>query len=188
MRAFTLLETMVVVAILSIVAALAVPNLLPLLRQQRHAGHISATAGFLGRARQEAMSRRRCVRVLVTDDHTLVAETLNAFDCDAPDEADRLDVDQPLYAPLATMRLDDGGTLAFGPAPRGRPRGEPAQLRFRPTGRLWSVDGRGLTAPTSDPGAVRVALAGFADQLVIVEPQGLICTRAVPVSGAPSCR
>jgi prepilin-type N-terminal cleavage/methylation domain-containing protein len=184
--AFSLLETMVVVAILSVVAAIALPDLLPVVKTHRLAGALHGTAGFVARARQEAMSRRRCVRVRLADSHTLVMELLNSYDCDAPDNTVRIDPAASLYVELATLRHEGLG-VAFSRVPTAQPANEPAQLRFRPSGRLWAIDGTGLTAPAADSGVLVVTTSGQPARGVIVESQGLICTVNTITAGVTRC-
>jgi prepilin-type N-terminal cleavage/methylation domain-containing protein len=185
--AFSLLETMVVVAILAVVAAVALPNLLPVVNTHRLAGALHGTAGFVARARQEAMSRRRCVRVRVADSRTLVMELLNSYDCDAPDDTVRIDSTSPLYVELASLRHEGGLGVAFARVPAAQPTHEPAQLRFRPSGRLWTIDGTGLTPPAADAGVLAIATSGQPARGVVVESQGLICTVNTLTAGVTRC-
>lgn len=185
--AFSLLETMVVVAILSVVAAVALPDLLPVVKTHRLAGALHSTAGFVARARQEAMSRRRCVRVRLDDSRTLVMEMLNSYDCDAPDNTVRIDPTSSLYVELAKLRHEGDLSIAFSRVPTAQPAGEPAQLRFRPSGRLWAIDGTGLVAPAADSGVFVVTTTGQPARGVIVESQGLICTLNTLTAGVTRC-
>ena len=185
--AFSLLETMVVVAILSVVAALALPGLLPVVKTHQLAGALHGTAGFVARARQEAMSRRRCVRVRLIDSHRLVMEMLNSYDCDAPNNSVRIDPTSSLYVELATLRHGGDLGVAFSRVPAAQPANEPAQLRFRPSGRLWAIDGTGVTAPAADSGVLVVTTTGQPARGVIVESQGLICTVNTITAGVTRC-
>lgn len=184
---FSLLETMVVVAILSVVAALVVPDLLPVVVRQRHAGATSAAAAFVARARQEAISRRRCVRVRVEPDaDALVSEVLNSFDCDTPDDAARVNREQELYLPLARQTFP-GAVFTMEGEP-ARPAGEPLQWRFRPSGRLWAIDGDGATPPRHRAELLAVRFGNSPDvRDVVVESQGLLCTHPSRQEGVPSC-
>jgi prepilin-type N-terminal cleavage/methylation domain-containing protein len=85
--AFTLLEVMIVVAILGILAALATPNLINVI----HSAELGATTdnvmGFLTEARTLAFADRRCVQVVASDkvagvQQQLLARVLNTHDCD----------------------------------------------------------------------------------------------------------
>jgi prepilin-type N-terminal cleavage/methylation domain-containing protein len=178
MGGFSLLETMVVVAVLGVLAALAVPNVLPEVRRARIDGAADATAAFLGRARTEAVTARRCVRVYPRDERTLVMERLNSFDCDSFDAADppRIDPARGLWIEVTKLVLDSGALrVALDPAPpeQGpRPEGVAAELRFRPTGRLYSRD----DDVTRDDGVVRISDRDApAYRKVLVEAHGLVC-------------
>lgn len=185
--AFSLLETMVVVAILSVVAALALPDLLPVVKTHRLAGALHSTAGFVARARQEALSRRRCVRVRLADSRTLVMEMLNSYDCDAADDTVRIDPTSPLYVEIGSLHHEGDLGVAFARVPAAQPIGEPSQLRFRPSGRLWAIDGRALVPPAPDSGVLVVSTTGQPARGVVVESQGLICTVNAITAGVTRC-
>jgi prepilin-type N-terminal cleavage/methylation domain-containing protein len=85
--AFTLLEVMIVVAILGILASLATPNLIGVI----HTAELGATTdnvmGFLTEARTLAFADRRCVQVVASDkapgvQQQLLARVINTHDCD----------------------------------------------------------------------------------------------------------
>lgn len=205
LRAFTLIEAMVVVTILAILAALAVPNLLPEVKKAQLEGAAESIAAFVVAARADALASRRCVRVRVDADaspHRLVAEALNVWDCDGatgldndtqtPETAPRIvgvgagqtNLWLPLRAlplPSRAMALSFGDDLGSGlPAPSaaGSVSGS-RELRWRPTGRLYSRD----RLVTNDDVAIRVTHAQLAsavgvdnaDKYVVVESQGLVC-------------
>src|SRR5687767_3634267 len=75
-RAFSLIETMIVSSIIMVLAAIAVPQLLPEVQKAHLDGAAEATAAFLARARNEAMLSKRCVRVWVdsTNPRRIVSE------------------------------------------------------------------------------------------------------------------
>ncbi len=178
MGGFSLLETMVVVAVLGILAALAVPNVQPEVRRAQTDGAADATAAFVARARTEAVTARRCVRVWASDDRTLVMERLNAFDCDSFEAADppRIDPARGLWIEVTKLVLDQHAlTVSFDPAPREQgPRAGAvtAELRFRPTGRLYSRD----DDVTNDDGVLRISeRAAPSFRKVLVEAHGLVC-------------
>src|SRR5690349_17458707 len=99
----TLLEAMVVVAILGVLAALATPSMVLQVHRSRLEVTAEAVSGFIHAARTEAMSAKRCVRVVVSNDSkALRMERLNTFDCDVD--------------PLSAPRID------------GSPRGSPQTL------------------------------------------------------------
>lgn len=197
-RAFSLIEVMVVVAIVGIVAALAVPSLLPEVQKATLEGGAENVASFLGRARAEAMKSKRCVRVWVPSSATsqVVAERLNNFDCDnAPTAAPFIDGTSNVWLEFARLRLDSKKLLvaltqvppSCNPAPGsvlGAPAGFTAQeIRFRPNGRVFSNDTipMGVNGPTqlrNDDAVVTVThaqLSAGATKKVLVNGNGLIC-------------
>jgi prepilin-type N-terminal cleavage/methylation domain-containing protein len=85
LRGFSLIEVMVVVAMLGVLAAIAGPQLVPEVHKAQLDAAVDASAAFIARARNEAMEKKRCVRVYIqpsTSPRTLIAERLNRFDCD----------------------------------------------------------------------------------------------------------
>lgn len=140
-RAFSLLEMMVVVAILGIIAAVTVPNLQPAIQiaAVQAAGH--AVGGFVTQARLSAMSERRCTRVRIltaTNPPVLVSERLNSFDCDNETTAPQILSTGGLWIETGRLRLERNPlVLSLSTAPSDTP----GEIRFRPSGRTWSNDG-----------------------------------------------
>lgn len=139
MRAFSLLEMMIVLSILGVLAAVAVPNLQPTVQiaSLQAAGH--AIGGFATQARLAAMSQRRCVRLRIlsaTAPPIVVAESLNSFDCENP-SAPLIVAGKGLWTEFARIQLDKPVlALALNPAPSETP----GEIRFRPSGRNYSSD------------------------------------------------
>jgi prepilin-type N-terminal cleavage/methylation domain-containing protein len=200
-RAFTLIEVMVVVAMLSIIAALAVPELQPEVKKAQLEGAADSIAAFISAARTDAITSRRCVRIRIVSTarpHRLVAEALNTRDCDMdPESAPRIvnpaaDGGQTnLWLPLRDLPLPAAAmTVEFDPAPSdssavnvaaGSTSGD--ELRWRATGRIFSAN----TLVNDDDAAFRITHERLAApgnvKFVVAESQGLICT--VPRGDVP---
>ena len=148
----TLVETMVVIAMLGVIAALAVPNLSEVMQRVRIDGATEQLAGFLDVARSEALASKRCTRITIPNGTAIRLEKLNSFDCDQrPDTARRID-GAPIAASTTWVvvkeeRLEGSAAIAgFEVVPTGR-RGAPPgnagagpEVRFRPSGRVWGQD------------------------------------------------
>jgi len=172
-RGFSLIEIMVVVAILSVISALAVPNLLPVMKQVQLSSEADAVAAFLSRAQLEAMAKKRCVKVEITNGgRTLVASRLNVFDCDInPGSAPVIESGLGTWIQFASHTPGTPTiSLSFDPAPSE----SGTEIRFRPSGRLWSAD----EDVSDDDGVIKVThgtLTGTNTTKVLAEAQGLIC-------------
>jgi prepilin-type N-terminal cleavage/methylation domain-containing protein len=177
LRAFSLLEMMVVVAILGVIAAIAVPNLLPAVRLEALNAGGHATAAFATQARLAAMAERRCVRLRVeqaTAPAILVAERLNTFDCETPTTSPLIDSALPLWVEFSRQRQEIGAlSLAFSPGSAETA----SELRFRPSGRTFSAD-----ADLDDDDAVLVLTHPDLDSpnsvRVLIDAAGPICALA----------
>jgi prepilin-type N-terminal cleavage/methylation domain-containing protein len=191
MRAFSLIEMMLVVAILAILAAIAVPAMGPYVDAAKLEGSAEAVASLVGRAQAEAMATKRCTRVRVEDDHTVIAERLNSYDCDV-DPTTKIIPASPQWIEFDRILLDEDVIEAeFDPVPPETSAGalggaEMDQFRFRPSGRLFSSD----LVVTNDDGVLKLShtnmASGMADtKKILVEAQGLICVldRGVDPSG-----
>jgi prepilin-type N-terminal cleavage/methylation domain-containing protein len=169
MRAFSLIEMMLVVGILAVLAAIAVPAMGPYVDAAKLEGSAEAVASLVSRAQAEAMAAKRCTRLRLDDDHTVVAERLNSWDCDV-DSTTLILAGSPQWIevefdpiPSETTAAALGGT-------------EVDQIRFRPSGRLFSAD----LDVTDDDGVLKLShthmSGGLADtKKVLVEAQGLVC-------------
>ena len=179
-RGFSLIEMMLVVAILAIMAAIAVPSMSPQVDAAKLEGTAEGIASLLWRAQAEAMSSKRCVRVRLSG-ADVIAERENSFDCDTAAAASALiDNTSPLWIQIADFKLDGSlMTAAFSPVPGESSAAalggsEPDQIRFRPSGRLFSSD----TNVTNDDGVILITHARMTrgnTVKVLVESQGLIC-------------
>jgi prepilin-type N-terminal cleavage/methylation domain-containing protein len=144
-RAFTLLESMVTVAVLGIVAALALPNLTPMIHRLQLSRAGSAVAAFVSQAQTRAMADRRCTRVRVVAGE-LVSEVANVFDCgDSLNAAETIATAtritgvalDPPWLPIRTLAFEHNLAVSFA---GGTPVELPGELRFRQSGRVWSSD------------------------------------------------
>jgi prepilin-type N-terminal cleavage/methylation domain-containing protein len=194
--AFSLVEVMVVIVIVSIVAALAVPQLLPEVHKAHVNGAAEVLASTLARARSEAMVGKRCVRVWIDSTNTrrIVVERLNTFDCDTspatfPAGFNNVGLDgvNRTWSPVSSVSLDNKNlvvTLTHPPSDTGAcstanggvnntPAGFACQtVIFRPNGRVWTLN------PDQDDDALfTIAHPELADvKRVLVNANGLICT------------
>jgi prepilin-type N-terminal cleavage/methylation domain-containing protein len=196
MRGFSLVEAMIVVSIIAVLAAAAAPSMVDVVWAQRLEGAAEASASAIAAARMDAMTTKRCARVVI-EPTALHVERLNVFDCDAPTAAPppvRIDPDpsKGLWVRRATFELEsplviEPGLLFVGNLPGG---GGVTELRFRPSGRLFSQD---ETPGLASKGAVLVARHPKIDgargtKQIGVQRNGLECVMQrgvqVPVNGA----
>ena len=201
---FSLIEVMIAVAILGVIATLAVPQLLPEVFKAQREGAAESAANLLFRARSEAMSSRRCVRVFIETPTKLTVERLNSFDCDkAPATSPKI-AGTAVWIPVDSLTSEspnitfsvaaaDGGRVGAqtvtGATPGGSGGGgafDRNEIRFRPNGRLFSNNVTGTTpVPVlNDDDAVLVVKHNSltAARKVLVDGNGLICTFAPGVT------
>lgn len=176
-RAFTLLEVMITVAILMVIAAIAVPSLLPQVQLAQLSTSVDAVAAFAAAARDEAVLAHRCTRIRMIAIDVLVVEMANTLTCEETTDgavpvAARLDKTKPAWIEVRRLKLEsprlDASFLAVQAPLMTLP-----QLRFRPTGRIWANDVR-----VQDD---NIAMALFHPVLretrhVLVMNNGFICT------------
>lgn len=185
-RAFSLIETMVVVAILGILAALGLPRLQEVHQLEQVSAAADAVAGMGTRAQLVAMAERRCVRLFVdaTNPRRLVMEKLNSFDCDTSPGAPFIDNSTATTWIEVSSHILEQSSLALSfaaaeappPTSPGPGSGTVArEIRFRPSGRLFAND----TDVTNDDGAItvtHVSLPAATNKKVLFEAHGRICT------------
>lgn len=163
-RGVTLLEMMVVVAMLGILAALAVPNVQPAVRRARLRGAAEEIAGFLDDARHRAVSQGRCFRVRVVGGDTLVMERRNSVDC--------VDLAKDGWEAAERTRVMSGFALTASAVPAAVPADE--RLVFRPSSRLR---GDGSRTTTVYGAGVDITIPAVPEQArVTVTRLGRICT------------
>src|SRR5688572_11971590 len=140
MRGFSLAETMIVVAILGVISALAVPKMLFEVQKAQVHGATEGAANFIARVRSEAMRSKRCTQITVTAT-ALTAHRFNTFDCDqgvTPASANLIDAALPVLIPIDRYAPESSKVtfaLSTAPATPGAP-----VIRFRPNGRVFSND------------------------------------------------
>lgn len=189
-RGFTLLEALVCVVIVGVAAAIALPSVLPLRDRTNLQGSADVLAAVLSRARLEAMVQKRCTRVRVVGDTSVVVEILASFDCDQqPLRGPFLPPATPAGPPwvvVTTVTASRDERFVVDRAPITGPGGEPGELRFRPTGRVFGQN----AALDDDFGLFSVDGAG-GKLAVLVQGNGLVCRLGSrpPVAGpaGPEC-
>lgn len=169
LRGVTLLEMMVVVAMLGILAALAVPNVQPAVRRAKLRGAAEEIAGFLDDARHRATSQGRCFRVRVVGSNTLLMERRSSVDC--------VNITEDTWEPAERTRPMPGFTLTPTSVPA---LGDDVMFIFRPSSRLRGFGDRTTTAygariviSTSDgaeQGAVTVTRMGRVCAAISINP------------------
>ncbi|MCC7073717.1 MAG: prepilin-type N-terminal cleavage/methylation domain-containing protein [Deltaproteobacteria bacterium] len=182
-RGFTLLEALIVISILGVIAALAVPDLVPLLRKNRLASAADTTAAFLDGARRHAFATGRCTRVIAASATELTMQTRTVGDC--------VNLDDTAWTDTATLK-PEASTISYALASLSTAAAPANKFRvvFRPNGRL--VGDADLTSTTSDDGA-RIAVVdsglGTEARAVYVTANGRICGLVnpgpVPALAAP---
>lgn len=176
-RAFSLLEVMVTISILMVIAAIAVPSLLPQVQLAQLSTSVDAVASFAAAARDEAMLARRCTRIRMVAVDVLVVEIANSLSCEETTDgavvaARRIDPTRPAWQEIRRLKLESprlDATFVVTPAPLSTL----PQLRFRPTGRVWTNDLR-----VQDDNVAIALLHPVLKQTrhVVVLNNGFICT------------
>lgn len=160
------------ISILGVMAAVAVPNLLPLV----HAGKLSGTAlqvaGFVDSTRTRAVAEGRCYRLKVVG-ASLVQERRTGTDCVNLSEESWEGPLRALPIPGATFAI--ASTVADDATD-----GANHRLVFRPSSRLR---GDGDLDVTDDHARVSIRLAGVeGSSTVEIMATGRTCTRKFPGS------
>jgi len=191
--AFTLLELMIVVVILGIITAIAVPSFVPMLHRSQLQAATESVASFLGKARVRATSERRCVKVVVvTATNTETAMThlqmqrYNTFDCENPGPL--IDSGASLYGVVDNLYIETERVTVEMRRPAGAALGT-QELIYRSSGWLHSAD----ATTTDDDVEIRVTharLSGVqAFRPVLADAHGPICVNepGVSLGSNPSC-
>ena len=167
---------MVVVAILGIMAALAVPNLAPLVRRSKLRSVAEEAASFLDEARQRAATQGRCFRVRIVGGDTLVMERRSTVDC--------VDLTVDSWEPAVATRNLRGFVIASSSLPA---LGADDRFVFRPNSRLR---GDGTLTAQAYGSRLEISLAGQPERgLVLATRVGRVCASlesvAPPALAAP---
>ena len=184
MRAFTLVEMMVAVAILAVAAALAVPSVTSLVRLAHARSGAETVAAVLEEARTRAVNEGRCFRVRAPNASTLVVERLSTVDCVGNAPSTAAPFIDAFNAPVRTTNLGSGFTVTITDTAGMT---SPNQIVFRPNSRL-----RGNGALTNTQYGARVVanvVHGPAFGIATITSLGRIClstlTTAPPALTAP---
>lgn len=179
-RAFTMMEMMVVVAIIGIVAAIAVPNLMPVVDRMRLAAAGEHVAAFFDRARRLAYNEGRCYRVTPSG-NGLALQRLAHADCWTTTALTNANWETA----EATLKPETAGiTYTFEIAPASGTHVVANSIIFRPNGR---VRGDRDLDITDDGGRVVLAYPKVApmEAEVRVTSNGRTCG-AIHRNGAPA--
>ena len=171
-RGFTLLEMVIVVAILGVMAALAVPDLTPAIHTARMRGAADEVIIFLERARRSAQAEGRCFKITLPTPNRMVMERLRHANCFDPVGG----APAGPWDPVASVTLQPGFAFVLDTLPG-------STLIFRPNGRLR---GDGDLDVTDDGARIAITTPAIANKatLVFVTPAGRIC--AFLVGGVPA--
>lgn len=163
-RGFSLLEVMIVVVILGVLAAIALPDLTPAIHNARLRASMDEVASFLERARRDARASGRCTRVRAASPQQLVLEERTHGDCFTGD------LNDAAWTQIAVANTIGPGfryNLEVLPA-------SAAGIVFRPNGRLR---GDGDLDIQDDGGRVFIAVDALGAQGadIVVTTLGRVC-------------
>lgn len=168
LRGTTLVEMLVIVAILGVIAALAVPNIAPMLASAKQHTEVEQLASFIDAARRQAINEGRCFRIRQIGS-TLAVERRESGDC--------VSINRDSWSsPL--LRLSPSETFVYTLA--GQSLTTPAsvladdhRIVFRPSGRLYgdgdldvADDGARVVVQSTQSGVKRA---------VVVTALGRVC-------------
>ncbi len=172
-RGFTLLEMMVVVSVLGLLAAIAVPDLTPAIHNARLRASVDEVRNFAERARRNARAEGRCYRVRVEGDSALVMDRRTHADC----FTDAL-LDTGWSEVMRAQVMGPGFKYFMETVPADAPPAARAII-FRPNGRLR---GDGDLDVEDDGGRIYIESEqmGNVGMDVVITSFGRICGRRVP--------
>jgi prepilin-type N-terminal cleavage/methylation domain-containing protein len=164
-RGLTLLEMMIVISILGIVTAMAVPNLTPVINNQRLAGQADEVAGMLDRARRLAEATGRCHRVRLLDGNLRLEPRLDSNCVNGIGTASRWGVARGVVRPTPGVQF----TLAS--LGHGNP-----WVIYRPNGRIRGNNDHIITDDGVRVNVISTALDRYVS--VFGTSSGRVCARS----------
>jgi Tfp pilus assembly protein FimT len=165
----TLVEIVVVLAMLGVIAALAVPNLLPLLSVGRLDGAALEVAAFVEDTRVAAAVEGRCHRVRVVNGREIVDDRRTGGDC--------INLGSEGWSEVRRLPLEPGSTMTLASTTNAPVSPDEHRIVFRASSRLW---GDGDLDVTDDHAqvVVRVPDASVGSRTVEITAAGRICVRS----------
>lgn len=175
---FTLLEVVVVIAILGVMAALAVPNLIPVVERSKARGAAENLASFVDDARRRAMTSGRCHRVVVSGD-TATVQQRSTPDC--------VNIALDTWIDAGSTRIE-GFTLAVERVPLTVALAD--AVIFRPNSRLR---GDGNLRVDNDGARIKAQMSSGVTGFIDIMSTGRMCatvamTPPVALTAPPVCR
>jgi Tfp pilus assembly protein FimT len=189
LRGASLIEMMTVVVLLSLMAAVAAPNMFPLVQKTRLGGEAEAVASFLFAVRARAMADGRCYRVQVTaGGKRITTERRNSGDC--------VDLTKDGWTPspllmiaetAITYRLADPTDVVTKSAANDL-------LVFRPNGRLYgdgdldaSDDRARIVVDNSNVAESRSVIVNGTGRVCVIPSTALLPPAMTPATAANDC-
>ena len=188
-RGFTLVEMMIVVALIGIIVALAMPSLRPLSDVNKLTGRTEVIAGLVDDARRLAFNVGVCHKIMMNGDDLWIVQRTHS-DCTSVDSDTTASGDWSTI-PRRQQIGGDGFTYRIMTARSAGGSPPPDEIIFRPNNRLW---GNGDINPADDGARIQVRYDNTGkSKSVDVTSMGRVCIRdwgtdTVPApTGALTC-